>query len=379
MKTVTAYIVLSLCVFLSAADAVSQDYRSVHDGVEYAQVTHKIGDEPVKIDLLRLDLTKVRLDVKMAMDTVIGTETTSSIAKRHGAVAAINAGFFRLDTSIFAGEPANFLMIDGDILSEGSNERIAIGIKNWSHMSEVFFLRPEVKFELELGGKKFPINGINREAKDGETILFTDAFHATTLTRSGCFEVAMDRNRVTQISKAGSLPIAKNSHVVSTCGSDTAELEKIARRGRKARVIRSEMIHQSSETQHSPLTNKLEDAVTGVSQLIKDGKINLTWEREKANKAFAESRHPRTAVAKLKDGKFLMVTVDGRQPGVSVGMSLQELAEYLLTVGAVDAINLDGGGSTAMFLDGKIVNKPSDTNGERKVGDAIIVTLRKQK
>ena len=88
-------------------------------------------------------------------------------------------------------------------------------------------------------------------------------------------------------------------------------------------------------------------------------------------------RHPRTAVAKLKDGKFLMITVDGRQPGVSVGMNLQELAEYLLSLGATDAMNLDGGGSTTMFLDGKVVNTPSDKEGERKVSDAIVVTLRK--
>jgi exopolysaccharide biosynthesis protein len=72
-----------------------------------------------------------------------------------------------------------------------------------------------------------------------------------------------------------------------------------------------------------------------------------------------------------------MISVDGRQPGVSVGMNLNELAEYLLSLGAVDAMNLDGGGSTTMFLDGKVVNTPSDKEGERKVGDAILVTLRK--
>jgi exopolysaccharide biosynthesis protein len=58
-------------------------------------------------------------------------------------------------------------------------------------------------------------------------------------------------------------------------------------------------------------------------------------------------------------------------------MSLQELAEYLLSLGAVDAMNLDGGGSTTMYLDGKVVNTPSDKDGERKIGDAIVVTLRK--
>jgi exopolysaccharide biosynthesis protein len=72
-----------------------------------------------------------------------------------------------------------------------------------------------------------------------------------------------------------------------------------------------------------------------------------------------------------------MITVDGRQPGVSVGMNLQELGEYLLSLGAIDAMNLDGGGSTTMFVDGNVVNTPSDKEGERKVSDAIVVTLRK--
>ena len=99
-----------------------------------------------------------------------------------------------------------------------------------------------------------------------------------------------------------------------------------------------------------------------VYRLIKAGKIDITWQQETASKSFAEMRHPRTAVAKLKDGKFLMITVDGRQPGVSVGMNLRELAEYLHSLGATDAMNLDGGGSTTMYVDGKLVNSPSDFN-----------------
>ena len=94
--------------FASVPSVIAQDFKTVHDGVEYAHVEHKIGEDPVKINLLRLDLTKVRLDLKMAMDTVVGTETTSSIAARHGAVAAVNAGFFRLDTSIFGGRTGKF-------------------------------------------------------------------------------------------------------------------------------------------------------------------------------------------------------------------------------------------------------------------------------
>jgi exopolysaccharide biosynthesis protein len=68
--------------------------------------------------------------------------------------------------------------------------------------------------------------------------------------------------------------------------------------------------------------------------------------------------------------------VDGRQPELSVGMTLAELASLLIELGAVEAVNMDGGGSTAMVIRGRVVNSPSDLSGERAVGDALLVFLR---
>ena len=83
-------------------------------------------------------------------------------------------------------------------------------------------------------------------------------------------------------------------------------------------------------------------------------------------------RNPRTAVGATADGRLLIVTVDGRQPGHSVGMSLRELAELFVRLGARSAINLDGGGSTTMVIDGTIVNRVSDPQ-ERRVPTALLV------
>ena len=83
-------------------------------------------------------------------------------------------------------------------------------------------------------------------------------------------------------------------------------------------------------------------------------------------------RNPRTAVGATADGRLLIVTVDGRQPGHSVGMSLRELAELFVGLGARSAINLDGGGSTTMVIDGTIVNRISDPQ-ERRVPTALLV------
>jgi exopolysaccharide biosynthesis protein len=116
--------------------------------------------------------------------------------------------------------------------------------------------------------------------------------------------------------------------------------------------------------------------IGGGPQLIKDGRVAITNAAEKILPSFVSDGHPRTAIARLKSGQVLLLTVDGRQPGESIGMSLTMLAELLIEFGAVDAINLDGGGSTAMVIRNKLVNNPSDATGERPVSDAILVYPR---
>ena len=71
-------------------------------------------------------------------------------------------------------------------------------------------------------------------------------------------------------------------------------------------------------------------------------------------------------------GRFI-VTVDGRRPGYSVGISLAEAARLMKSLGARDALNLDGGGSTTMVVGGRVVNRPSDRVGERAVGSGVFV------
>lgn len=374
----------ALCVLCGEINA--QEFKQVHPGVEYAQVEHKLGSDPAKINLLRLDLTKVRLDVHHAADAAIGTEKTSSIAIRQGAVAAINAGFFRLDATSFAGDSVGLLMIDRDVWSENINSRSVLAVSNGIAATTVLFANTDVMEIVESKKWRKSIDGINRERKSDELIKYTPSFHRTTLADSSGIEIVVRRGKVFEIrDRQPSAIIPDDGFVLSASGKMRDELLPWVQKG--TRVITSGMMAiqhgghfpTDDEILNVSSYNTAEDIIGGLPRLIKNGKIEITWEQEKAAKAFVENRHPRTAVAKLKDGKFLMMTVDGRQPGVSVGMSLQELAEYLFSLGAVDAMNLDGGGSTTMFLDGKVVNTPSDKEGERKIGDAIVVTLRKKK
>lgn len=113
--------------------------------------------------------------------------------------------------------------------------------------------------------------------------------------------------------------------------------------------------------------------------LLKDSKL-CDW--SSCEKAFVETKHPRSAISITKGGKILLITVDGRSPKHAEGVSIPELAHLIRILGGRDAINLDGGGSTTLWVSGEpengVVNYPSENSrfehtGERKVPNIIYV------
>jgi hypothetical protein len=119
--------------------------------------------------------------------------------------------------------------------------------------------------------------------------------------------------------------------------------------------------------------------VGGWGRLVQDGRnvAALTDAHEGSRSGFSAARHPRSAVGVTRDSSaLLLVVVDGRRPW-SVGMSLEELAQRLLSFGAVQGANLDGGGSSTLWVGGTVVNYPSDTAGERPVANAVVVLRRR--
>ena len=383
MRKTTGCICLYLWLILFCLSVSAQDFQTVRDGIEYAKVVRQSKsadgkDEPVVINLLRLDLTKVRLDVVHALDAAIGLEKTSSIAARHGAVAAINAGFFRIDQSIWEGDDVGLLKINGKILGE-SNGRTSLVINNGKKITQVFFDKINLSLELCSNSHEFraKASGVDRERKDDDLILYTPEFHFTTLTNGNGLEIIAENGVIKQILEdKGSSQIPKNGFVISATGN-SRKLLKSLKVGNTLSPCFPLNVSSDSYPSNNLKITRAEDIVSGVPQLIKNGKIDIDWQEEKSSKSFVETHHPRTAVAKLKDGKFLFVTVDGRSEE-SGGMSLYGLADFLLEQGATDALNLDGGGSSTMFLDGKVVNHPSDKEGERKIGDALLVFPRRE-
>ena len=123
-----------------------------------------------------------------------------------------------------------------------------------------------------------------------------------------------------------------------------------------------------------PYNRSIREAIGGIPRIIRDGRVSIELEGQNIRESFATTRHPRTAIGFSQDStKLFMVTVDGRQSGHSVGMRLDELANFMLELGCFQALNLDGGGSTTMLVGTRVVNRPSDAAGERAVANALLV------
>jgi exopolysaccharide biosynthesis protein len=121
-------------------------------------------------------------------------------------------------------------------------------------------------------------------------------------------------------------------------------------------------------------------AIGGGPALLRAGKIVPIKRPDKAAASLAYSerslfeRHPRSALA-WNDKYFFFIEVDGRQKNLSMGMTLPELSDYMLKLGCTDALNLDGGGSSTFWLEGRVLNSPSDKR-ERSLANAVMIVQK---
>ncbi|WP_418836941.1 phosphodiester glycosidase family protein, partial [Phascolarctobacterium faecium] len=119
------------------------------------------------------------------------------------------------------------------------------------------------------------------------------------------------------------------------------------------------------QTLGNTVADKAEVVLGAGPMLVEDGKRNVRSVSEQIAGDIAYGRAPRTAIGVKKDGTVVILVADGRRTN-SVGMTLDEVARYMIKLGAVSALNFDGGGSSEMVLNNKILNNPSDGN-ERAV------------
>jgi exopolysaccharide biosynthesis protein len=359
----------------SARFTESLKFHEIDPGIEYGQTTRgQVSKDdltgPWFINAIRIDLARAKLKIVHALDEGVGLETVSSLAARYSAAAATNGGYFRMNGS-YRGDSIGLLVLDHSLISESYNERVEFGLIEAGDKTEVVFGHLKFSGEIAVGSAKHEVHGLNRPLSPDELVVFTPKFHRTTLTGPEGIEVVVRQDKVVSVDDLrGNSQIPVDGYVISAVGKSREWLKANVRKDSQIRF--SWRLNSIDPADHADWMRAF-SILGGGPQLVKDGKVNITNLQEKITAAFVNDGHPRTAIAKLASGKLLLVTVDGRQPGESIGMSLPQLAGLLLELGAVEAMNLDGGGSTTMVIHNKIVNKPSDQTGERPVSDAILV------
>jgi hypothetical protein len=213
-----------------------------------------------------------------------------------------------------------------------------------------------------------------------ELVAFTSEFGTTTPSGEGA-EVVLDRQgRVIEMrmQRGGALPAGGRS--VQATGALVDDLLAIATVESKLR-IESALL---DETGKKVNTSFRESIVNGGPELVRDGQLHVTaaadgfvhHENPSFFYGFVHKRNPRTFAGVDAHGRVVLITSDGRDTD-TFGLSIAETAAVAQALGLEDALNLDGGGSTTMVVDGQVVNDPSDAAGERPVGDALLILPRR--
>lgn len=285
-------------------------------------------------------------------------QKTSDIARRAGALAAINGDFFAS-----GGDPLGCLMIAGTVVSEPRPERTCAGITD-----DRALLLDLVRFAgaASTADATIPINGVNRPRGTDELILYQPAFDAGTRTNPFGAEAAVVGGVVVSIADGqGNLAIPRDGVVLSGHGRARQWIVQRLAVGTVV-TVEARLVSSSGDARW----DRVISAIGGGPRLLAGGQVAGS---EGFPRSFTDHRHPRTALGMFPDGRVALFVVDGRNPYHSVGMTLLELAMELRRRGVVDALNLDGGGSTTMVVHGRVINLPSDETGERPVGSVLLV------
>jgi len=355
----------------------------VAPGVELYRVTDPVLVDPrgpIAVYLLRLDLEHVRIESALSNEEVVDAERVDAIARRHQAIAAINGGFFNVKN----GEPISLLKVGGELVSDTGLVRGVIAIQSPPVGRQEFdfdqaAVKLEARFKVEgQSAAVVAIDGLDTTRERGKLMLYTPRYHSDTDTAPNGTEWVLEGNplKVTAIRRdLGKTPIPKDGAVLSYGGLDPpAPLDWLSP-GTQVTFANTWKILNGTPAARF---ESARDVINGAGLLRRRGVVLSNWLASETLQptTFTEIRHPRTLIGIDRRGAMWLVAIDGRQPDHSVGMTFAELLALCNRLDLVDALNLDGGGSTTMVVKGEIVNKPSDAAGPRPVSDAILVIAR---
>ena len=354
----------------------------VAPGIDLFRSTDRtlVGDAgPIAIYLLRLDPARVTVASGLSNGTVMEAERVEGIAASYGAVAAVNAGFFNVKN----GEPTGLLKVAGELVSDTGLTRGVVAIKAPpTGPPELAFdqvsARMTLRFRTAEREFSVPIDGVDTTRERGKLMIYTPSYHADTDTAPTGTEFVLSGRplTVTEVRPGqGKTAIPPDGAVLSFGGAELPEPLAALVPGV---VVDLPVTWTARNGLSSAFLEQAHHVVNGAGLLKRDDKPITSWQEvENLNPAtFIDVRHPRTVIGVDRRGAIWLVVIDGRQPTHSVGMTLPDLVRLADRLELRDALNLDGGGSSTMVVQGKVINRPSDPTGPRAVSDAIVVKVR---
>ncbi|MDF2710927.1 MAG: secreted protein [Nonomuraea muscovyensis] len=365
-------------------------------GTRYTAQDGTDENAPQKVHVLRVDFRDFRGTVATGFGpTLYDPEILTDQIASSGAVAGINAQWF------FNRGPGGLYVKDGRLLGNATQGRGGIKITNGGRRVDVDAYTAHVT--LHGGAESVEIDGVNRLpgeiwncggvggdlptekpqhdlkcTDDSELVRFTPEWGQPP-SGEGAEAVVDARGFVVAVNRSRGSAVPAGGWTVQAIGDSAEWLFANARPGSRLRV--SERV-EDSRGHRVPLTPDTTILQVGPT-LVRDGEISVNAEadgliRQGGDQTFTYNwtlrANPRSMIGVDEQGRLMLVVVDGRQAGYSEGLGIAQTAELMKRLGAVEAMNLDGGGSSVLATaEGGIVNRPSDATGQRSRGNAILI------
>ena len=328
--------------------------NNVDTGIKHIKMVKYYNGKPVKINVVEMNNTVAsNYEVKPAIASVTlpNKRTVRNIAQRTNSIVAINGGFFKPQTGV----PLGTLMIDKKIYTGPIYDRVALGIfKDGYDVGRV-----QLDGKIIGNNQEIKIDNINQPRMLSSYILaYTRDWgkYAPVSPQYGV-QLQIVGNKITAAS-ANPLSIPENGYVL------------VGPKSKLGKLFGADYVDVEIKT--NPKWENVQHIISGGPYLLKDNQIFIDMTAQKLQSI--GGRNPRTAIGYTEDNNLILVAVDGRE-GSSVGLTLVELAKLMKTLGCTNAINLDGGGSTVMYIKGQIVNHPHQPGGIA-LSNALVISKK---
>ena len=329
---------------------ISQKYpkaviKDVTSGVKHIKITKYYAGKPVRINIIEADMKLAKnLELTPALSSnssLNSRRNISTIAKNNKAIVAINGTYFKPQTGV----PLGTLMINHKIYTGPVYDRVAMGIFADDNPFEI--ARVQLNAQIQGSGVTIKVDNINQPRMLSTYVLcYTPEWgqNSPYAPKYG-MNLLVEDNVITKAS-ANPIRIPQNGYVISGPKSILQPLLK----NKDAKLTIST----------NPEWKNVKHIISGGPYLVKDGEVFVDMTAQKLQAI--GGRNPRSAIGYTIDNNLIFVTADGREDS-SIGMTLMEIGAFMKSIGCINAMNLDGGGSTVMYVKGEVVNKPVQKGG----------------